>query len=133
MKDTNSIVIAGRLVDEAKLKQFDNDFGIIEFTIASNFTQKNKEGKFEDCPSFIAIKYYGKKLGTLAGFLKKGKQVICSGALKQERWEKDGEKKSRFVIDCSTLQLVGGKSESSEPAPSAAPSSNEDFPEDIPY
>lgn len=38
----------------------------------------------------------------------KGKQVSIRGYLKQERWEKDGQKQSRVVINCEEIELLGG-------------------------
>ena len=38
----------------------------------------------------------------------KGKQVAIRGYLKQERWEKDGQKQSRVVVNCEEIELLGG-------------------------
>ena len=43
--------------------------------------------------------------------LTKGKQVAVDGELRQDRWEKDGQKFSRVSIVANNVQLLGGKSE----------------------
>lgn len=59
------------------------------------------------------------RLGTFAeNYLKKGTQIAVSGSLKEERWEKDGERRSRIVVVAEDIRFVGGggskKSEDSE-------------------
>ena len=77
----------------------------------------------------------------------KGKQICVEGHLKQDRWEKDGQKQSRITIQADNCYLLGGKSEggadsggNQQPqqrgyAENYADAMNdgEDFPEDIPF
>lgn len=69
--------------------------------------------------------------------------------MKQDRWEKDGQKQSRVSIVADNVQLLGGKSggeqgapksekapsDTSEPENQMPPSEDfsKDFPEDIPF
>jgi single-strand DNA-binding protein len=66
----------------------------------------------------------------------KGKQVGVDGSLHQDRWEKDGQNMSRVVINADNIQLLGGGTEQSKPAPSRqeAPQNQPGyFPDDIPF
>ena len=42
-------------------------------------------------------------------YLVKGKQIAVVGHLKQDRWEKDGQKFSKVSIVAEEVQLLGGK------------------------
>jgi len=86
---------------------------------------------------------FGKTAENLSQYMTKGKQVGVDGSLHQDRWEKDGQNHSRVVINADNIQLLGGGTEQTAPAPSAPrgqPASvpeedygQRDFPDDIPF
>ena len=55
----------------------------------------------------------------------KGKQIVVSGELKQQRWESEGNKRSKVIINVRSIQLVGAKGET-------AKRSDAGFKDDIP-
>ncbi|MDR0453341.1 MAG: single-stranded DNA-binding protein [Deferribacteraceae bacterium] len=89
----NNINFVGRFVkDPAK---FNNGNGI-KFTLAQNNRYKKKDGEtaedtcFIDVTSFLATEAIAKH--------KKGYLIGVTGRLKQELWEKDGQKYSKHII-----------------------------------
>lgn len=134
MVDTNKVVEVGRLVRDAQVKSISENFEVMEFDIAVNTTKKDGD-KFVDEANYFRVKQKGKNLSKLGQYLLKGKQVVVSGYLKQDRWEKDGQKNSMVYIVSENTQLVGGKSDNST-ASEAAPYndySDGGFPEDCPF
>jgi single-strand DNA-binding protein len=156
MTDVNSVNIIGRLTRDLG----EDDFGYVgtgtaraNVSIAVNRSKKQGE-EWVDEVSYFDITIWGKTAENLKPYLTKGKQIGVSGHLKQDRWEKDGQKHSRVSIVADVVQLLGGKSESNSdggyqqsysqnqqsaftprnnaPAASEEPSS-EEFPEDIPF
>jgi len=106
MSDYNNLTIIGRLTKEPSLKTVSNT-NITSFSIASNRKYNGKEEvTFLDCTAF------GKTADILNQYLKKGNQVLLSGRLKQERWDKDGQSFSKLVLIVENFQFIGGKSES---------------------
>lgn len=101
MADINSIVIVGRLTRDAERR---GNGGPLSFSIASSRRVKHGE-EWSDEASFFEVTYWHKSLDQ---YLVKGKQVAVSGALVQEHWEKDGEKRSKVVILADNVQLLGG-------------------------
>jgi single-strand DNA-binding protein len=73
----------------------------------------------------------------MAKYLLKGKQVGISGELRQERWEKDGQHRSRVEINAQTLQMLSPKESQGEPAQRpvnssvTAPVADDGFADDI--
>lgn len=72
----------------------------------------------------------------------KGTQIAVDGYLKQDRWEKEGQKFSRVVIVAEKINLVGGKKEGGEKTenqntpsfnPNIPENDNNGYPEDIPF
>lgn len=157
--DLNHVVLIGRLTRD--LGSDERDFGYIgngqaraNVSIAVNRSRKNGE-QWIDEANFFNVTIWGKTAENLKPYLIKGKQIAVEGYLKQDRWEKDGQKQSRISIVANSVQLLGGKTDSgqmnggassgfqSRNIPSAETSissySNDafgvddDFPEDIPF
>lgn len=103
--DINSVIEIGRLTQDAKLDYSGGGNAIVNFTIAVDHMKK-KDGTSDT--SFFNCKVFGKLGETLAKYMTKGKQVGICGYLKQDRWEKDGQKQSRVVINCEEIELLGG-------------------------
>lgn len=127
-QDINSCVIVGCLTKDTELKTFDSGYGVLNFTIATNRSYKKGEEWVEEA-SFIDCKYFSKGASKLSEYMKKGVRVAVDGSVVQETWEKDGQKRSRLVVQAENIQLLGNKQSNS----SSAPSSNDEFPEDCPF
>ena len=53
-----------------------------------------------DVPSFFDLVLFGKLGEVLSEHLTKGKPVVVSGELEQQRWEKDGQNASKVGHHC---------------------------------
>jgi single-strand DNA-binding protein len=118
MADVNHVIIIGRLTRDAELKYTNGGFAISNFSIAVNRRRKNGDQWVEEA-SFFEINLYGKAAESLKPYLTKGKQVAIDGELRQDRWEQDGQTRSKVVIAASNVQLLGGNT-----GGSGSPSSN---------
>ena len=161
MSDINFVEVIGRLTRDVELKYTTVGTAIAGLSIACNRSVKRGES-WETDVSYFDATMYGRMAEGLKPYLTKGKMVAIIGHLKQDRWEKNGQKFSKLRIEVEELQLLGGNcsvfpnnsNENSRaqfnnavphqvmsPVPSpTAPSapestlfSNEDFPEDIPF
>ena len=127
MKDVNSVALVGRLTRDAELKYTQSGTALINLGIANNYSVKKGE-TWEDEVSFFDGTLWGKLAESLAQYLLKGKQIAITGEIRQQRWEKDGQNRSKVVININTIQLLGGKSEGSEssaPTNPTAPTAQE--------
>jgi single-strand DNA-binding protein len=66
----------------------------------------------------------------MSRYLTKGKQIALQGELNQERWEKEGQKRSRVTIKVDRLVLSGGKSDDRQSGGNQAVTA-ENFDDDI--
>lgn len=166
MTDLNHVVLIGRLTqdlgsDERSFGYVGNGQARANVSIAVNRSKKEGDQWVEEV-NYFNITIWGKTAENLKPYLTKGKQICVEGHLKQDRWEKDGQKQSRVTIVADQVQLLGGKSDSnnSEPtstyaqqyenqqnpfkhsAPTFKPAQQttaeqatlgDDFPEDIPF
>lgn len=146
MTDLNHVVLIGRLTrdlgsDEKNFGYVGNGMARANVSIAVNRSKKNGD-QWIDEVSYFDITIWGKTAENLKPYLTKGKQICVEGHLKQDRWEKDGQKFSKVSIIADNVQLLGGKSDGgqSSGAPTFKPAENNsyggeegDFPEDIPF
>lgn len=68
-----------------------------------------ENGEWTDRASFFDITVFGKQAEACVEHLSKGSQVGVNGRLTQDRWEKDGEKRSKVKIIAFAVQFLGGK------------------------
>ena len=143
MADINHVVLVGRLTRDAELKYTNSGLAIAKFALAIN--RRTKKGDaWQDEVNFFDAVFMGKGAEAVAQYLLKGKQIGIQGELRQDRWEQEGQKRSRVEIFVNNLQLLGGRGgpapaveggEGGEPAQPSAPGGGpraDDFDDDIP-
>ncbi len=113
MADLNHVMLIGRLTRDAELKYTQNGFAISNFSLAVNRRRKNGDQWVEEV-SYFEINLFGKVAETLKQYLLKGKQIAVDGELRQDRWEQDGQSRSKVVINANNVQLLGGNSNSNQ-------------------
>jgi single-strand DNA-binding protein len=108
MADINEVIEIGRLTRDIELSYTPGGMAIGNFSIAVSRNIK-KDNQWTEETNYFDIKVFGNQAKNLGPYLIKGKQVGIEGYLHQDRWEKDGQKKSRVVIIANNIQLCGGK------------------------
>lgn len=107
MGDINSVILVGRVTRDAELRYTASGTALCNFSIAVNRRVK-KGDQWTDEASFVDLTLFGKTAENLNKYLVKGTQVAVQGSLKQDRWEKDGQKHSKLGIFVDSVQLLGG-------------------------
>ena len=106
--DLNSFNFIGHLVKDAELVTTANGVTYSKFTVANNSVKKSN-GKFEQYTSYFDLRIFGKYAETVNKYLVKGQTIAVTAAVKQSRWEANGEKRCTNSIICQKIQLVGSK------------------------
>ena len=156
MTDLNHVVLIGRLTkdlgtDERSFGYVANGQARANVSIAVNRSKKTGD-QWSDEVNYFDVTIWGKTAENLKPYLTKGKMIAVDGYLKQDRWEKDGQKMSKVSVVANNVQLLGGKGDGAAPAapgapkfqPNSAPAgggyssesygdTGSDFPEDIPF
>lgn len=107
MADVNHVTLIGRLTRDATLAYTSGGMAVCKFSIAVGKRKKQVEQLVEEA-SFFDIVAWGKTGESLNQYLVKGKQVAVEGELHQNRWEQDGQSRSKVEINASNVQLLGG-------------------------
>ena len=130
MTDLNQIIISGNICHDIGERDIQKVGETTKLTvsIATNKSVK-QNGEWKNKASFFEVVMWGKLADNLRKYFVKGKGIAVVGTLDQDRWEKDGQKKSKIYITANEVKLLGGKAENESHA-----QSNNDlgFPEDIP-
>jgi single-strand DNA-binding protein len=108
MADINHVVLVGRLTRDAELKYTAGGQAVCKFSVAVNRRKKSGE-QWVDEANFFDIVLWGRQGESLNQYLVKGKLVGVDGELRQDRWEQDGQNRSKVEIIASNLQLLGGQ------------------------
>ncbi|MDR0540221.1 MAG: single-stranded DNA-binding protein [Spirochaetaceae bacterium] len=107
MMDLNHVMLIGRLTRDAEYKILPSGQAVCNFSVAVNRRKKVGEN-WEDEANYFDVVLWGKQADSLNRYLVKGKQVGIDGELRQDRWQQDGQNRSRVVISVNNLQLLGG-------------------------
>jgi len=129
--DINSVIVTGRLTRDAEIRYSNNGFAISKFSIASNYSKKVGDNWETEANFFDAV-LLGKRAESLNQYLTKGTQLIIKGEVRQNRWEQDGQKRSKVELIANDIQLLGGKQAGGNPQGSQG-NSNAGFKDDIPF
>jgi len=108
-EDINSVTIVGRLTRDAELKYTNSGTAVTKLGIAVNRSRKDGD-QWVDEANFFDISLWGRRGESLNQYLQKGTKIAVTGELRQDRWEQDGQSRSRVFIHANNIQLLGSNS-----------------------
>lgn len=129
-----------RLTADPELKTIqsgDREVSLVKFSVAYN-EYRRKDGEKVSEAHFFDCEAWDSGAEVIAKHVKKGEMLYIEGRLRQQRWEKDGEKRSKVVIRVTNFNFTSskgsGEAVESAPAPKNDTVSNEvDEDEDVPF
>ena len=141
--DINHVVLVGRLTRDAELRYTGGGTAVANISLAIN-TRRRRDDQWVDEAHFFDAVVWGKTAESLSPYLTKGKQIGLEGELRQNRWEQEGQRRSKVEIFARNIQLIGnrgGDASATELSPSeasaehAGPAQSQpsDFEDDIPF
>jgi len=113
----NKALIFGNLTRDPELRALPSGMNVVNFSVATNRTFKDRDGKKQEQTDFHNIVVFGRQADTVNQYLKKGSSVMIEGRIQTRSWEgKDGEKKYRTEIVADRVQFGPRASGGSRPA-----------------
>ena len=104
----NLSIVKGNMTRDPELREAGNSF-VAEFGVAVNRRVK-KGDEWEEQPEFIDMKCWGARGEAIANHFSKGMPILVRGEHRTDRWEKDGEKKSKSFIYVNDWEFCSKKS-----------------------
>jgi single-strand DNA-binding protein len=135
MASFNQCILVGNLARDPEVKFLQSGTAVCEFGLAVNDRIK-KGNDWIDEVSFFDVTFFGRTAEVCGEYLSKGANVLVAGRLKQETWEKDGQKRSKIKVIGDRMQMMGAKRGEHDQTPEkpaesfsqAPPPANDDIP-----
>jgi single-strand DNA-binding protein len=116
----NNCTVSGGLTRDPETRSLPSGTNVTNFSIAYTDRRKNQEtGAYDvEVVSFFDCLLFGGQGDWLAKNASKGTPITVSGQLEQQRWEKDGQQRSKVCIVARDVFLGqrGGGSQQQAPA-----------------
>ena len=128
--DTNTVTVIGRLTRGIELNYTSGGMAIGKMSIANNYSKKQGDA-WQDEVNYFDITLFGRRAEALSQYLTKGTQISVTGSLRQDRWEQDGQKRSRVGIMANDIQLLSRAEHTAQASPAPAGDVNPE--DDMPF
>lgn len=109
MASFNNVVIVGNATRDTELRYLTSGTAVADLTLAVNDKRKDQSGNWIEEVSFVDVTLWGRVAEVAGDYVKKGACVLIHGRLKQERWEKDGQKHSKLKVVGEQMKLMDRK------------------------
>lgn len=102
----NSVTLVGRAGNDPDVKYFESGSVVCNFSLAVNRRSRNS-----DQPDWFRLEIWGRTAEVAANYVRKGKLVGITGALKFDQWNDraTGALRTSPVIRVDRLELLGSK------------------------
>jgi single-strand DNA-binding protein len=109
----NKVIILGRLGQDPELKYTPGGAPVCNFSLATTEAWTDKSGQKQEKTEWHRIVVWGKLAELCNQYLSKGRQAFVEGRLQTRSWDdKDGNKRYTTEINASTVQFIGGPTDS---------------------
>ncbi|MBI5003884.1 single-stranded DNA-binding protein [Candidatus Kaiserbacteria bacterium] len=103
----NKAILFGNLTRDPELRALPSGMNVASFSIATNRTFKDRDGKKQEQTDFHNIVVFGRQADIVSQYLKKGSSVLIEGRIQNRSWDdkKTGEKKYRTEVVAENVQF----------------------------
>ena len=129
MSDVNRVTLSGRLAADPELKYLPSGTAVANLRLASNRTYTSNGERREEA-LFVDVEVYGKPGEAVAQHKAKGAFLVVDGRLRQNTWERDGQRHSRLLVVADHVSF--GPTRAGAPAEVATQPVGEDK-DDLPF
>jgi single-strand DNA-binding protein len=116
MAGVNKVILVGRLGKDPQTKNFPNGGSVVEFTMATSETWRDKaSGERKEKTEWHNIVIRNENIGRIASqYLRKGSEVYIEGSIATRKWQ-DQNGQDRYTTEIvvgpfkGELSLIGGR------------------------
>ena len=110
MASYNRVILVGNITRDIELKYTQGGMAVTEIGIAVNDRRKNAQGDWVEEVTFVDVTLWGRTAEVASEYLGKGSPILVEGRLKLDRWETDGQKRSKLRVIGERMQMLSGGS-----------------------
>ncbi|MFO8060748.1 MAG: single-stranded DNA-binding protein [Bacillota bacterium] len=100
----NVVVLIGRLTADPEARYTVNGVAVTNFRLAVDRPFTNREGERET--DFFDVVCWRKLAETVANNLRKGRLVAVQGRMQLDRWQQDGQNRSKVVVVADQVRFL---------------------------
>ena len=110
MTGYNKVILMGHLTKDPETNHLPNsDTTVCNFALAINRKWKDADGNEREEVLFIDCAAFGRIGETIGQYLAKGRPIHIEGRLKLERWEQDGQQRSKVRVIVEQFRFVDSR------------------------
>lgn len=110
MATFNRVILVGNLTRDVELRSLPSGNAVADIGLAVNDRVKRND-QWVDEVSYFDVTLFGRTAEVASQYLGKGSPVLIEGRLKQDSWEKDGQKHYKVKVIGEKMQMLGGKND----------------------
>lgn len=114
MASFSKVILMGNVTRDPEIRALPSGTSLAGFGVGINRRYKGSDGNPKDETCFVDITFFGKSAEICEKYVHKGDSIIVEGRLKQESWEKDGQKRSKLVVIGEKLHLMPKRGEKTD-------------------
>ena len=108
MASYNRVVLMGNLTRDVELRYTPQGTAVTDISLAVNERVKRND-QWSDEVHFFDVTLWSRTAEIAGEYLSKVSPVLIEGRLKHDRWEQDGQKRSKIKIVGEKMQMLGSK------------------------
>jgi single-strand DNA-binding protein len=108
MASYNRVVLVGNLTRDVELRFTPQGTAVTDISLAVNERVKRNEQWVEEV-NFFDVTLWARTAEVAGEYLSKGSSILIEGRLKLDRWEQEGQKRSKIKIVGEKMQMLGGR------------------------
>jgi single-strand DNA-binding protein len=101
----NKIMLTGRLTRDPETRFLPSGQPVTKVSFAVNRRYQDRGGEWRDETFYMDAEIFGKQAEYLAERARKGVPVYVEGRLKQDSWERDGQRQTKFSIVADRISV----------------------------
>ncbi|MGL5752279.1 MAG: single-stranded DNA-binding protein [Paraclostridium sp.] len=98
-----------RLTRDVELRYLNSGSAVAKLGLVNSSKHKKQDGTIAEESCFIDGSIFGKMAEIANQYLIKGSKIFINAELKQETWEKDGQKQSRYTLKIDSFEMLDSK------------------------
>ena len=123
-KGLNKACLIGNISQDPELKYTPSNTAVCNVSLATSEKFKDKSGEWSEKTEWHNLVAFGKLAEIMRDYCKKGSRIYVEGKIQTQTWEKEGQKRSKTVINISELIMLDGKDGKGKPKESAPAAGN---------
>lgn len=111
-KGVNKVILVGNLGDNPDLRNMPSGDSVVNFSLATNTSYLDKEGKRVDKTEWHRVAFFGRPAEVIHQYCRKGSQLYVEGSLQTRKWQdKDGNDRYTTEVRGRDFAFLGGRND----------------------